>query len=50
RHTAPKQTTLLDFEDIVEDLGLNKTDIIHPKYDDNEIETLLILHFIHDFL
>ncbi|KAL6085459.1 hypothetical protein STEG23_004661, partial [Scotinomys teguina] len=34
RSMAPKRTMLLDFEDTVEDLGLNKTDIIHPKCDE----------------
>ncbi|XP_027278534.1 uncharacterized protein LOC113830840 isoform X2 [Cricetulus griseus] len=33
RNMAPKRTLLLDFEDIVEDLGLNKTDIINPRCD-----------------
>ncbi|XP_042130633.1 uncharacterized protein LOC121828538 [Peromyscus maniculatus bairdii] len=33
RNMAPKRTMLLDFEDTVENLGLNKTDIIHPKCD-----------------
>lgn len=36
----PRPTVLLDFEDFVESLVLNKTDIINPGCDGNEIETL----------
>ncbi|XP_021012764.1 uncharacterized protein LOC110290547 [Mus caroli] len=35
RHMAPTPTVLLDFEDFVESLILNKTDIINPGCDDS---------------
>lgn len=35
RHMAPTPTMLLDFEDFVESLILNKTDIINPGCDDS---------------
>ena len=39
---TPKRTMLLDFEDTVEYLGLNRADIISPRCDGNETEILLI--------
>lgn len=39
---TPKRTILLDFEDTVECLGLNRADIISPRCDGNETEILLI--------
>lgn len=39
---APKRTMLLDFEDTVDYLGLNRADIINPRCDGNETEILLI--------
>ncbi|XP_051022282.1 uncharacterized protein LOC127207039 [Acomys russatus] len=35
RMMAPRRTVLLDFEDLVENLGLNRTDIINPRCDDS---------------
>lgn len=36
----PRPTVILDFEDFVESLALNKTDIINAGCDGNEIEIL----------
>lgn len=35
---APKRTMLLDFEEAVKYIGLNRADIINPRCDGNETE------------
>lgn len=44
---APTPTMLLDFEDFVESLILNKTDIINPGCDGNETEILFLSNFFY---